>query len=337
MAAERRSPTINDVAELAGVSKSLVSLVVRNSPNVSDKRRAAVLKAAEELRYRPNAVARSLVRQRTYVLGCVISDMHNPFFSDMADGIEEEAVARGYRALFAASFLDESRENIATETLLQLRVDGLIVAGPVAGGEGFEAPAGLVPTVLAASPSMSESLDTIANDDELGARSVVDHLVELGHERITHIHGSTGAVASRRRDGYIQAMNSHSLQHQVRMVGGAYTEGGGESAMREILNDGEPPTAVFAPNDFAAFGAIDVIDAAGLRVPGDISIVGYDDNQFARHGRFALTTVRQPSSEIGAQSVRLLVERIEENRLTAKHILLPPELVVRKTTGPPRA
>ena len=337
MAAERRSPTINDVAELAGVSKSLVSLVMRNSPNVSDKRRAAVIKAAEELHYRPNAVARSLVRQRTNVLGCVISDMHNPFFSDMADGIEEAATAGGYRALFGASFLDESRESIATDTLLQLRVDGLIVAGPVAGGEGFEAQAGLVPTVLAASPATSKSLDTIANDDELGARSVVAHLVELGHQRITHIQGSTGAVATRRRDGYLKAMEAHGLQHKVGMVDGAYTEGGGETAMREILDLGEPPTAVFAPNDFAAFGALDVIDAAGLRVPDDISIVGYDDNQFARHGRFALTTVRQPSAEIGALSVKLLVERIEENRLTAKHILLPPELVVRKTTGPPRA
>ena len=115
---------------------------------------------------------------------------------------------------------------------------------------------------------------------------------------------------------------------------GEYTEEAGESAMREILARDTLPTAVFAPNDFAAFGALNVIDEAGLVVPADMSVVGYDDNQFAGLGRFDLTTVRQPTVEIGRQAAQLLIERIEEGRTEAKHIVLEPELVVRSTTGP---
>ncbi len=337
MKEELRNPTINDVADHAGVSKSLVSLVMRNSPNVSDKRRIAVLRAAEELRYRPNAVARSLVRQRTGVLGCALSDIHNPFFADVADGIEEAAVAAGYRALFSVGFLDEQRESIGIDTLLQLRVDGLIVAGALASEEGFEAPAVLAPTVLASCVSTSRTFDSIADDDALGARLVVDHLVELGHSKIGYIHSRTGAGAKSRKHGYLRAMKSHGLGREIQLADGDFTEEGGAAGMRQILEGSEMPTAVFAPNDFAAFGALDVIDGAGLEVPGDLSIVGYDDNQFAGHRRFALTTVRQPAALMGAQAVQLLLERIEGNRVKSKHVLLPPDLIVRETTGPPRA
>lgn len=332
MASGRRNPTINDIAEKAGVSKSLVSLVIRNSPHVSDERRIAVLRAAEDLQYRPNAMARSLVRQKTHVLGCVISDLHNPFFADMADGIEEAAGQAGYRTLFASGFMDPDREEKAIDTLMQLRIDGLIVAGPVAGSK-FEAQAGLVPTVLLARDTSSNAVDSIANDDFQGAQLAVDHLAGLAHRRIVHIDGGRGSGAGKRRAGYESRMRWHGLPPLV--IGGEYTEEGGEKAMSEILGWEKRPTAVFAPNDFAAFGALNVMDAAGLKVPEHVSLIGYDDNQFAGLGRFDLTTIRQPKFEMGERAVRLLIERLEDDQPGTTHAVLQPTLVVRSTTAPP--
>lgn len=329
----RRNPTINDVAKRAGVSKSLVSLVMRNSPNVSDERRAAVLEAAKELRYRPNAMARGLVSQRTFVLGFVISDLHNPFFADVAAGLEEVASARGYRVLYGAGFHDQAREVVALDTLLQLRVDGVILGGLLGEVSSFEAAAGLVPTVLVGASTRSDALDSIANDDFLGAQMVVDHLVSLGHTSIHHIDGGSAAGAGRRRQGYLEAMSAHELTDSARVVAGRFTEEGGASGMRQLL-DGNRPSAVFAPNDSAALGALEVIDRAGLGVPAEISVVGYNDIHAASHERFSLTTVRQPSEKIGARAVEMLIERIEEGRTESKHELLAPELVVRSTTGP---
>ena len=182
-----KHPTINDVAQRAGVSKSLVSLVMRGSPTVSDERRAAVLDAASELNYRPNAAARSLVRQRSGVLGVVLSDLHNPFFADVADGIEEGAVSAGYRALLSSGFLDAERERIAVDTLLQLRADGLILLGNVGPIELFESVSRSVPTVTISRENPSSFMDSVRDDDRLGAGMLVDHLVELGHRRIVHI------------------------------------------------------------------------------------------------------------------------------------------------------
>ena len=154
-----RHPTILDVAERAGVSKSLVSLVMRGSPRVSEVRRAAVLKAADELGYRPNAVARSLVRKRSGVLGCILSDLHNPFFADVADGIEEGAVAHGYRALLSSGFLDPDREAVALETLLELRVDGLLMIGTLTSTRSLEAASSSVPVVLVGAATRSTVVD----------------------------------------------------------------------------------------------------------------------------------------------------------------------------------
>lgn len=335
MAEERtRHATINDVAERAGVSKSLVSLVMRGSPNVSDARRAAVLEAARELSYRPNAAARSLVRQRSYVLGVVLSDLHNPFFADVTDGIEEAAASAGYRALLSSGFLDAERERKAVDTMLQLRADGLLLLGNVANIERFESAALSVPIVAISREAPSTWLDTVRDDDRLGASLLVDHLVELGHRRIAHISGGAAAGGPGRLAGYEDRMRHHGLEEYITAVEGAFTRGGGCTGMEALLELPERPTAVVAPNDFAALGALDVADAAGIDVPGDISITGYDNIFLARMGRVDLTTIEQPASELGATSVGLLLERIEDGRTDAKHIVLPPKLVVGSTSGP---
>lgn len=328
-----KQPTILDVAERAGVSKSLVSLVMREPERVSEASRDAVLRAAQELGYRPNAVARSLVQRRTRVIGVVLSDLHNPFFADVADGIEEAAVERGYRAMLSSGFLEPKRERIALETMLELRVDGLIMLGSMMKVAKIEKMADALPITLLGRHTRSKALDSVGVDDSAGAREAVDHLVALGHETIVHIHAGTAAGAPRRRSGYEKAMRRHGLE--PRLVKGAFTESGGAAAMRQILDSGDIPTAVFAPNDFAALGAMEMIDAAGLDIPSDISLVGYDDLALAGLPRIALTTVGQPRADLGREAVHLLLERLDKGRKTARHLVVPPTLVVRSTTAAP--
>jgi DNA-binding LacI/PurR family transcriptional regulator len=332
-----KRPTIVDVADRAGVSKSLVSLVMRDSPRVGADSRAAVLKAADELGYRPNAVARSLVRQRSGVFGCILSDLRNPFFADVADGIEEAAVAGGYRALLSAGFLDPKREATAVESLLQLQVDGLIMLGPMMEMRAIEETARQIPVVVIGHKITAEAMDSVRNDDEAGAEAVVDHLAGLGHQRIAHIHAGSSGGSTDRRQGYEAAMRRRGLGGHIRSFEGAFTEEGGALAMSRLIKAGALPTAVFMANDFAALGALEALDATGIRVPEEMSLVGYDDIATAHSSRVALTTVAQPSLEMGRTAIGLLTERAYGGRDEARHIVLAPQLVVRNTTAKPPA
>jgi DNA-binding LacI/PurR family transcriptional regulator len=329
----RIHPTILDVAERAGVSKSLVSLVMRGSPRVSDEKRTAVLRAAEELHYRPNAVARSLVRKRSFLIGVMLSDLHNPFFVEVVDGIEQEAIAADYHALFNTGGRTAEGEAVAIETLLQLRTDGLILVSSVLPAREILSAAATTQVVLVARPSLWKEVDSVTNDDLAGACLAVEHLIELGHRRIAHIDGGKGAGARARRAGYSQAMNHHGLEAVA--VQGAYTEEGGAAGVARLFERGVGPTAIFAANDLAAVGALHALEQRGLRVPDDVSLVGYDNTSLAALGHIDLTTIDQPRREIGATAVRLLLDRLDQKSARARHLLVQPSLVVRTTTAPP--
>lgn len=326
--------TIVDVANRAGVSKSLVSLVMRNSPSVSDERRARVLKAAQELEYRPNAMARSLVRQRTYVIGVVISDFGNPFFAEVAGGIEEAALAADYRALFNSGDRDPAREGQALDTLLQLRTDGIVLTGPAIEEQLVRRVAKETPVVVATRGSRSRFFDSVVADDVAGARLAVEHLISLGHRRISHLTGGEGAGASNRRLGYESVMREVGLRPVL--VEGDYTEQTALDVAATIFDGKSMPTAVFAPNDFAAIGLLQALDDRGLNVPDDVSVVGYDDTWLAGLARIGLTTVHQDPRGIGSTAVSLLLERLDGDRTSARHVVRKPELTIRSTTGPVR-
>jgi len=330
-----RHPTIVDVAERAGVSKSLVSLVMRGAPNVSDEKRLAVTKAAEEIGYRPNAVARSLVRRRSYVIGVMVSDLHNPYFTEVMDGIELAARTDGYHALFNSGGRTAAGEADAIDTLLQLRTDGVVMAGPVLPARRIAAVASSVPVVVVARHSRSPAHDSITNDDRMGARLAVDHLVALGHRHIAHVDGGSGAGSAQRLAGFLEAMGRHGLTGSATVVPGSFTEEGGRDGVAEVLRGRERATAIFVGNDLAAVGALDALDHHGLRVPGDVSLVGYDNIALAALGHIDLTTIDQPRREMGVTAVRLLLERRDEDRRAARHLVVPPSLVVRGSTGPP--
>ena len=310
---------------------------MREPDRVSEASRAAVLEAAAELGYRPNAVARSLVQQRTQVIGVVLSDLHNPFFADVADGIESAAAAAGYRTMLSSGFLDPARERASMETLLELRVDALILMGSMMEISDIEKVATSLPVTLVGRYTESHRVDTVGVDDGVGAQEAVDYLVGLGHSNIVHIHAGSAAGAPRRRDGYEKAMREHGLERFIRSVAGDFTEAGGAKAMTEILQSGNLPTAVFAPNDFSALGAMDVIDTAGLAIPGDISLFGYDNLTISGLPRIAMTTVGQPRTTLGEEAVYLVLERLNEGRDIVRRMVVPPFLVIRSTTGPPRS
>ncbi len=329
-----KQPTILDVAERAGVSKSLVSLAMRGSDQVGAASRKAIFEAAAELGYRPNAAARSLVRQRSFILGVMLSDLHNPFFAEVVDGIDDAALVAGYRALYNSGRRSPRLEAEAIETLLELRVDGLIVAAPAVGPSAAVAAARSVATVVVGRATRSAAIDCVTNDDRLGGELVVDHLVSLGHRRIAHIHGGSGAGAHPRRTGYERAMRRHGLEAEIRSVAGAYTEAAGMEGMEQLLGSANRPTAVFAANDIAAIGVLDVLDGYGLRVPDDVSVVGYDNTHISGRHRFDLTTVDQPRFEIGRMAVALLLERLDGGRTEAKRVVLAPRLVARSSSSP---
>jgi DNA-binding LacI/PurR family transcriptional regulator len=328
-------PTILDVAARAGVSKSLVSLVLRDAPSVSAAKRRAVLAAAAALDYRPNLVARSLVRRRTNVLGVMLSDLHNTFFADVLDGVAGRAGARGYKALIVTGNRAPAGEAEAIETLLELRTDGLVLAAPLLDGERIAEASRTVPVVLVSRSINASRVDSVTNDDQAGAALAVEHLVALGHRRIAHIDGGRGAGAQGRRQGYLQAMRRHGLTAEARVAGGDYTEEGGARAIEELLTAGVRPTAVFAANDLSAIGALDALGRHGLRAPEDLSLVGYDNTSLAGLRHIDLTTVDQPRLAMGQTAVELLLQRIERRRTSPRRVVIAPSLVVRGSTAPP--
>ena len=333
----RRPPTILDVAAQAGVSKSLVSRVLRGDPSVGATRREAVVAAVEALNYRPNAVARSLVQRRTFYVGVLVSDLHNLFFAEILDGIADTAREHGYTVLIATGSLDALYERDALEALLQLRTDGLILAGTELPVETVRTAGRAVPVALVTSTQRVAGVDTVATDDVRGAGLAVEHLVGLGHQRIALIDGAGGPGAAERQQGYESAMRRWHLSHEVHIVRGDFTEQGGRRAMQHLLEEDPQVTAVCTGNDLAALGALNAIAEAGLDVPGDISVVGYDNTALAELRHVALTTVHQPRFEIGAMAMQAILRRIDNPQVRVRRELLEPKLIVRRTTAPPRA
>jgi DNA-binding LacI/PurR family transcriptional regulator len=329
-------PTITDVARRAGVSKSLVSLVMRGADHVSTLRRQAVNKAAAELGYRPNAMARSLVQRRTHIVGVMVSDLHNPFFADVVAGIQDQAVRTGYKVLVNTGSRLAAREADALETLLQLRADGLILAGPVLEDDVILGASGEVPIVLVGREARDASVDSVTNDDHAGAEVAVEHCVSLGHRRIAHIDGGHGAGAPDRRQGYEDAMRRLGLEQAISVVSASYTEEGGHSGCLALLKQDPRPTAIFAANDLAAIGALNAIEESGLKVPDDVSLVGYDNTSLAALRHISLTTIHQPRLEMGQLALSTLLQRVDDGRALPRRVVLSPSLVIRASTAPPR-
>jgi len=333
-----RRPTINDVAQRAGVSKSLVSLVMRGSSQVTEHRREAVLAAARELGYRPNTVARSLVEGRTRTVGVVVSDLRNPWYVDILDGFRRVLKANGLRVLIGGGQLDNQVDAGVAEAFIDLRVEGLCVVGTLPYDEALAEAMKSVPAVVASSHSYElPYVDSVVNDDEAGSREATEHLIALGHRRIAHIGGGPDGVAEARRRGYENAMRAHGLSARIRVEGCDYDEQSGYTAARRLLRGRTRPTAIVALNDLACVGALSAADDAGLSVPGELSIVGYDNTALAAVSHLSLSSVDPRSVEIGRLAAERILARMDRDTGAAPERglreLIAPILVVRRSTA----
>jgi DNA-binding LacI/PurR family transcriptional regulator len=307
-----RRPTLHDVAARAGVSKSLASLALQGSPKVAPASREAILAAADELGYRPNRTASSLVRQRTHTIGVHILDLHNPVFAEILDGVQEAVRGHGYSTLLVTGNADPATERTEITRLLESRVEGLVLIAHRLSDEDLTAIAAEVPTVVVTWRTEGiPGLDSVAGDDCAGARLAVEHLVGLGHARIAHVSGGDNRIARERRAGYEQAMLAHGLEPLV--VDGAFTEQGGYAGTDRAVDAGA--TALVVANDLAAIGALAALRARALRVPVDVSVVGYDGMRLL--DSLDLTTVAQPLAGI-SHPAKDSVHRQVETRLVAR-------------------
>ncbi len=342
----RPRPTIRDVAGVAGVSKSTVSNVIRDATCVAPETRERVLEAIAAVGYRPNAVARHLVRMQTSTVGILVGDLSNLFYSELAKLVEQRLSASGFATMICNTDGRRASEENRVAMLLEHRVAGILMlqfsGDPATLRELREEG---VPVVIVS--CWEDEADCVAVDEEAGASLAVSHLLELGHRRIAYVSSdlvepNTDAA---RFAGYRTALAKAGVAPATELVQRvdrpAYLRGDADmrARVRQSMSFADPPTAFFASNDLVAIDLIETIEELGLRVPDDVSVVGFDDIAMAGLARVSLTTVSQPRGELARLAAGIVIGRIEgraDPDPGLRQLRLAPTLVVRRSTAPPQ-
>ena len=332
-----REPTMADIAAHLGVSRALVSIVLREMPGASDETRQRVMQAAKELGYSPHIGARTLRQYRSRQIGVAFAPAHagEP---DIVEAIYPVTTQRGYRVVLSAQTGNRSMET-AVEELLGYRCAAIILIGPELDDAGMRAIASRVkvPAVVVGSGVRNTAYDVVRSAGDTGIGLAVQHLVELGHRQIAYVHTASMPPAALRLQGYRRAVADAHLELDILSMPGAdYTEESGAAAGRELLDRRKLPTAVVAGNDQQAVGLLQVFSRAGIAIPGDVSLTGYDDTRVARLSSVDLTTARQDPQQMGQAAVLAAVRRIDQPDRRPLLSIVEPSLVVRSSTAQPR-
>ncbi|MDC8758394.1 LacI family DNA-binding transcriptional regulator [Janthinobacterium fluminis] len=329
--------TMKQVAEQAGVSTTTVSHVINNTRVVSEDVRARVQAVIEQLRYVPSAVARSLKNDRTHTLGMMVPNNSNPYFAEVIRGIEDAAFKLGYNIILCNSYDDPGKQVAYIRVLMEKRIDGLILVSSGTDPELSRFLAGdRIPVVLVDREISGVAADFIESDHEQGGYMGAKYLLQLGHRAIACVAGPEKLLTSRERvAGYRRALDEAGVAFRPEwLLHSDFTSAGGHQAFRQLLALPRRPSAIFASNDLMAMGGICAASEAGVAIPAQLSVLGYDDIALAAYSNPPLTSIGQPKQEMGALTARILLERMLDPGLPLRRELLRPALVVRKSTAP---
>jgi LacI family transcriptional regulator len=328
------SVTIRDVARAAKVSVATVSRALNGHDNVTEAVRGRVLAVANELRYSPHHAARSLSSRRTHTIGVVLPDIHGEFFSELMRGIDQVARESGLH-LLVSSYHGHPEEQAAALRAMRGRVDGMLVMSPHTGDlEAIGDHLAALPTVLINSQPIDSGQIALGIDNYGGARRMVEHLLACGHRRIAFIAGPRNNFdAHERLRGYRDALAAADPAAEPTVLPGDFSEAAGHRAGQELLASATRPQAVFAANDMMALGCLFALNQAGVRVPQDIALAGFDDIPLARYVMPSLTTMQVNIAELGAHAMRVLLDVYAGEDVRAALTPLVPQLIVRESSA----
>jgi LacI family transcriptional regulator len=332
--------TLQDVAQHAGVSAMTVSRVINHPARVAPATRQRVEQVIHDLGFVPNALARSLLHGRTHTIALIVSDISNPFFTQVARGVEDVAQRNGYTVIFGNSDESPEKERQYIQALRSRRIDGMLIAPAGSASRPMlelllrhKNPFVLIDRVIEGVPA-----DTVIGDSVGGARLLTEHLIGLGHRRIALVNGPLEVSTARdRRRGYLEALHAHGIESSpLLIVEGYYKRDSGYQAARQLLAlpPDQRPTAIFAGNNFLSVGVIEALREARLAVPQDIAVVSFDDIELASAIYPFLTVVAQPARTFGTIAMQFLLDRLDGVEPPApRKVVLPPELLVRISCG----
>lgn len=326
--------TIKDVAKLAGVSVSTVSRVLNTSGYVEKNTEEKVIEAIKQLNYKPSQIARGLVSKKTKTFGLVLPDITNPFFPELARGAEDEAGKQGYNIMLCNSDWDVGKERMYLNLLSEKRVDGIILVGSRIHDQYLTSWVDVEAPVVLLDRNSELDIHSICTNNTLGSYLATKHLLDQGYRRIAHIAGATSSPSAQQRlAGYQKALEEYGFSIDMTLVTeGDYRMSGGSTGMRRLLSLKNVPDAVFCGNDLMAVGALEVLQEAGLKVPTDIGLVGYDGIALSKYVYPKLTTVLQPTYEMGVMAVQLIIESLSDNEVLFRHLELDPILKIRDSS-----
>src|ERR1700676_77022 len=331
--------TIKDVARESGVNISTVSRALNNSYGVNEQTREHVTAVAARLNYRPNRVARGLVTGRSHSLGLILSDVRNPFFAEVARGAEDAARTSACDLVLCNSDLDADKQMQYVQSLQEKRIDGIMMnsVSMLSREQQAQLAASGVPIVLLNRPATNHTFSTVCADNESGGALAAQYLLGLGHRKIAHLTGPRqhGNLSDRTR-GFVRALQSAEHPVQPIVLHGKFNFDGGTELTRKLLDEHPDVTAIFAANDVMAFGVVQAVLDRGIRIPEELSLIGFDNIEFSVIVHPPLTTIHQPKYEMGHAAVEILLRMAgEKDKRTREHRLLGVELIERQSCQAP--